>query len=267
MAFVGWKAADDDRPYSAWAVGDEGPWARWIPDVWRAAADPAGRHPTPAVPRGLREKIFVDESAVPTPQQRHAEVIAWWNPLVHLLEFGLGWVDIGVGLTRWLDLGRPVEEAVLSVVDRWWGGSVIDCAAWYAPDERGHPLLADELRARRRALEWTRVWGGGSDALHIGSHLTPHAYDSAQDTAFFIPATSTTGGDGAHGSPRRVLVADTYAGWYRKLDSYTSAGAGVQSERVDVFCRSIGWMGQYRRSRLTGRWFRGRHRWHELGAI
>jgi hypothetical protein len=34
---------------------------------------------------------------------------------------------------------------------------------------------------------------------------------------------------------------------------------------VDVFVRQIGFVGTYRRSRDTGLWFAGQHRYHAVG--
>jgi hypothetical protein len=46
------------------------------------------------------------------------------------------------------------------------------------------------------------------------------------------------------------------------LDSITPE----PSWRVDVVCQPLGWLGTFRRSRRSGLWFTGRHRWHELGC-
>ena len=41
--------------------------------------------------------------------------------------------------------------------------------------------------------------------------------------------------------------------------------AGPHDIRMDEVVRPLGWLGTYRKSRVTGLWFRGWHRWHMLG--
>ncbi|GAA3694483.1 hypothetical protein GCM10022399_08820 [Terrabacter ginsenosidimutans] len=38
-----------------------------------------------------------------------------------------------------------------------------------------------------------------------------------------------------------------------------------RSRQVAPWRSPIGWLGTFRKPRETGRWFRGRHRWHTLG--
>jgi hypothetical protein len=81
---VGWGSEQDQRPFSAAASGEDGPWARWIPNAWQAVADPDGRHSAPALPMrmgGPGHGRVLNE---------HAELLAWWGPFTHLLWFGLG---------------------------------------------------------------------------------------------------------------------------------------------------------------------------------
>ena len=44
--------------------------------------------------------------------------------------FGLGWARPDLGITRWIDLGRPIEEPVLRAVQRWWGQDAEGFVAW-----------------------------------------------------------------------------------------------------------------------------------------
>lgn len=65
-----------------------------------------------------------------------------------------------------------------------------------------------------------------------------------------------------------VVLVPSYFGWLRVLhdaDTVLSPRPDGRSWRVDVVCEPIGWLGTYRRSRVTGRWFTGRHRDHLLG--
>jgi hypothetical protein len=103
--------------------------------------------------------------------------------------------------------------------------------------------------------------GGGRDPLHLAGH-----------TLFGVAAREDGNEpvllrDGAAG--RACLILDSYGGWYRTLALSTMALApppGGKSWRVEVVCRPIGHLGVFRHSRLTGRWFAGHHRVHELGV-
>jgi hypothetical protein len=66
---------------------------------------------------------------------------------------------------------------------------------------------------------------------------------------------------------RGSLILDSMVGWYRALieagDQLPAVGG--RSWRVDVVVRPAGWLGTFRRSRTTGLWFSGRHRFHLVG--
>lgn len=61
------------------------------------------------------------------------------------------------------------------------------------------------------------------------------------------------------------MIVTWYEGWYSQLLTSPRAWKGSHDVRMDVIVRPLGWLGTYRKSRVTGLWFRGRHRWHMLG--
>jgi hypothetical protein len=56
-------------------------------------------------------------------------------------------------------------------------------------------------------------------------------------------------------------------GWYRALVEAGSTLPQVEqrSWHVDVYARPVGHLGTYRRSRISGLWFSGPHRYHDPG--
>jgi hypothetical protein len=258
--------------YSESALGDGGPWAWWLPLAWRAVADPRGDHLVPPAPEPLREGDHPSD---------HPYVLAWWAPLLHLLFFGTGWARPDLGLARWIELGQPQEDPVLQVVKRWWGPHVLDLLAWSSCSDRligmaakiadathtavNHVPLTDRWAERRTAPNWRSIWEcGGPDQMHLYSHaLTPvQSHRHTRDEVLIAPGSHV--GD----TRRAVLMLPSYEGWYLTL-SRLGATLPVREDghswRVDVVVSPLGWLGSYRRSRLTGRWFSGRHRWHQLG--
>jgi hypothetical protein len=256
--------------YSASAAGESTPWGWWLPHAWQAVADPSGDHPVPPAPNA--------QTPIHRTDQGRSYAIAWWSPLLHLLFFGSGWVRPDLGLARWLELGQPQEDPVLRVVSQWWGTHLDDVLGW-AGREPGVRRMAmdindvlhipttgvefpDRCANRRQSREWQNVWGEGSDSMHLTAHtLSPVWTNHAPGIHIVTEAAQEK-------SPRAVLMLPAYQGWYKRLHR---VGAKLpvlpdgSSWRVDVVVRPLGWLGCYRRSRLTGRWFSGQHRWHELG--
>jgi hypothetical protein len=262
----------DRSDYSAAAVEDSGPWVWWLPLAWRAVADPTGNHPVPPPP-STREPVHVGGG------DQHAYAIAWWSPLLHLLFFGSGWVRPDLGLARWLELGQPDEDPVLRVVARWWGPYLADLLAWAGRGQElrnaamqiGNALqtpvndvpLPDHWADRRQSREWQNVWKVGSDELHLRPHAQGPIETNHAPVAHIVAASADVR------PPHAVLVLSAYQGWYKRLHrlgAQLPTRPDGDSWRVDVIVRPLGWLGTYRRSGLTGRWFSGRHRWHQLGT-
>lgn len=233
------------------AMGDQMEWGRLLPQVWQALADADGHHEYP-----------------PRPEASEAHP-AWWTPLPHILKYSLGWQDQALGLLRWYRAGRPVTDPRLRLVLHGWGRDLDLYAAWLWEsrfDELSHAAdgarvveIDDEWWARVRAYAEVRdggSWSGGS--LHLPYHDgSPDATNGARPGA----AVAARG--------HATLVLDKYEGWYAALGSAWAdlpELPGGRSWRIDVVVRPVGWLGTYRRSRLTGRFFAGQHRWHQLGA-
>lgn len=270
---IAWTSGLDHRPFSASASGEDDAWAHWIPRAWHAVADPAGNHPAPERPvrmGGPGHGRVLDE---------HAELLAWWGPFTHLIMFGLGWTRPGLAIQRWTRMGSPTSDHILSVVSRWWGRDLESFVNW----SRSSSTFVDSLNiinvdvgASTEVLSPERVvpvesqfetsvdlrwFGPGSDEMHVVNHLTP-MQTPPRGSRDELLKTRTTAGK----PPRAVLLLDHYQGWYRQLSSLklpaTEPGKGW---RVDVVVEPLGWLGQFRLSHESNRWFRGQHRWHQLG--
>ncbi|MHA6781142.1 hypothetical protein ACVGOW_09115 [Pseudonocardia saturnea] len=252
--------------------GDSGPWVTHLPCAWQAIANPDGLHRLPPRPRATIE---------PGGDLGGDGLIAWWSPLLHVLLFGCGWPRPDLGVARWLSQQQPTADARLALLDRWWGTSAGELVSWSAGygfanilDRVDHALgsivtRTEVPRETVAALQASRNWnsdmhrnGWGNDAMHLQSHVVSPLWESTSgELVVGQHPTATQPG-------RAVLFVDTYAGWYAALHR---RGAELQAQechrswQVDVICRPLGWLGTYRQSRASGRWFAGRHRWHELG--
>ena len=258
--FVG--VAERPRPSKA-TVGELNAWSTWLPTVWRALSDPA---------RNL---------AIPTaPPSDFGGPLGWWTPLVHLMVYSVAWQSPAQGLTNWHNAGRPIDDPRLSLIEAIWGerlDAMLDHlwhgCGYYESVAETLGLLPVERPADPPELPALTVAStvghnpttGGCDPLHLSMHFsTPIERDSAGT------ATMTPCDPGVSGPPRAILQSTTYQGWYRALHEQGNELPGRPQGhgwRVDVIVDGIGYLGTYRRSRQTKRWFAGSHGVHQLGVL
>ena len=254
-------------PVSPELIGDSGPWIWALPTLVRALNDPRGTWSPPLapwLPGGRSDEL--------------AKAINYWAPLTTLTFGVLGWTQPDLGVQRWIAAGRPTDTPELMVLDRWWGQHALALTAWAqaSPNPAGY---AQEITARTAAEkttsvatapvrvlpEWHPMINGGTDPLHLGhvlDHLLGPGLDERGVVSHFMHRGAT--------DPNRDagLVLDTYAGWYARLAREGNALPHRQdgrSWRVHVTVKPLGYLGTYRRSRVSGRWFAGRHAHHLLG--
>jgi hypothetical protein len=263
------------------AFGDTGAWLWQVPWAWQRLADPR----FPAAPRariapGARGDKLMSR-------------VAHWAPLFHVLLFGLGWADPARGLSQWFAAGRQPQGSVPTFVGQHWGpkasgvhDDLTGFAAWFEQSD----LVRQAFKSRFDALPGARSLGAlsenwtlrglhdsvqsdptsqyfwaGSDPLHLSDHvMTPIAYSWFDLT----PATATTyRTEGRDGTPRFILELDGYVGWYQALFDRPAVRDSAPTVPVDVYVKPVGWLGTYRRSSVTGLWYRGSHEVHLLGNV
>lgn len=268
-----WETANVDwnwSPVTNEVFVDTGPWTWSIPLTFSALASPGGNWEPPVAPGPVTYDGPMDTLALN---------IAYWEPLLTVTFAALGWADPARGVDRWLRSGGATEgSAALEVLARWWGPNAAALPAWAARSESLSQFAArfaglpgaiptaqwrpdvDECDEQR----WPALLTGGYDPLHLGhvvSQLLEHDQDQPVD-----PGTLLF--DATERSAKATLMLDRYYGWYSILaDVGRSLPARRDGRRwrVDVVVRPVGWLGQYRRSDVTGRWFTGTHRVHTLG--
>lgn len=215
----------------------------------------------------------------------HAELLAFWGPFLHLIGCGLGWPWPAIGISRWMELGRPLAHPVLNVVQNWWGPylrpfldwgatsgyyqrywmRVAEVTAWKAGTS---PLIAPRLLSS--GDHSASPFGPGGDSMHVMTHISPIGLGPVDPAELFtVPKDAELViGRADDPVPRATLLLKRYAGWYSALNGVTEhlpEHAKGRSWRVDVVVKPLGWLGTYRKSRNSERWFSGQHRWHQLG--
>jgi hypothetical protein len=236
----------------------DGPWAAWLPLAWAATVESSGVHPIPEPPM------------ITTSFDSFVGPLSWWTPLPHLLAYSFGWEDLACGLRVWNELGRPIDDPRLELIDLWWGDATLALAHWLEARrnaERPNALLELTDFARdNEEPEIARLVNalseGGTDPLHLSAHAP---IDALEDTDVVTDAIASAQVFGDAGQSDAVVMFDRYEGWYGALSRIGAERGFTTGVHVDVICRQAGWIGRYRCSPITGRWFAGAHRLHMFG--
>lgn len=246
------------------AMGEQLEWGRWLPTVWRAVGDPSAALAVP-----LRAPVELGEAT------------AWWTPMMHLMLYSLGWPSPAVGLERWDQLGRPLEDRRLALIEAVWGrhldamlhhlwfgggnyeqlGTSLGLRQVHRPD----PPAGMASRPTAASITTANPADGGWDPLHLSIHCWGPVEEDADAGAELV-----VGDLGVAGPPRATLRCSSAHGWYRALHEQGAtlpANLPGQTWRVDVVIDPVGHVGTFRRSWQSGRWFAGQHRWHALGVV
>ena len=226
-------------------MGDEPRWGWGAVQVFRALASVPGDVSVPKNPY----TAGIDES-FPGERQFYRET-TYWTALHALTTFRLGWANPGNGAavaTLSEFAGDPMLEMIASV---WRAdGTLSEYVNWSGAktlDNSGKHVSSRSVIDEKH-VEATHI----TDAWLVGWHKTEssiHITDEKKRSA--------------------VLVCETANGWSGDL---TRLGAslpdiGNNSWHVGVFVKPIGFMGTFRKSRVTNTWFVGRHAVHMLGNV
>lgn len=250
---------DDQESWHGF-YGDEFNWTSLVPLLWQTLDYPAAR----ILPPKAREHGF------------SMEACAWWNGALHLLAFGMGWVDMSKGLREWRESGFSRDNAVLRLVYDTYGPSIEALEYWLtgkdftyllAPISIGQPFrevsrpssdYIDEQTLRLTfAVEsgprhrLTKELLNFNDHLHLtghfpGSVLGNHSFEKPD--AVYVDRDEN----------RHVIQPRLYQGWYPLLVQYFNDHGELlnQGGLVTVNLSQIGTLGTYSVAPGTGRPFR-----------
>lgn len=252
--------------------GDEYYWTGLLPLAWKLASTNGRLRP---------------------PGDDHLKACGWWNVPIHLLGLGMGWTNIALGLQQWRHQRFPDENPILRFIKETYGPSIEALEAFlvtrenfnyeivetlqlhgfneFSPDDN---LTADQysdlelgddewyLETARRGHDFGPRWDmakflllGGSDSLHLSQHtLNSLAFDD------------TTVHDDPELDEVKVLFltrdrigvqAPAYKGFpYRLIEAMGMHGeVHDQSPIISLFLKSLGHIGDFQHSPVTGRFF------------
>lgn len=282
-------------PDSSIADDGQSEWVWAVPLPYRLLADPRGAGTMPASPR---DALATDRYG--NTQGRFGHGLGYFACLQSFLTYSFGWTRHDRGIRAWHESGRPTDDPRLALIDAVWGEDrmLLRYAAWCtdAASGRGETWLGEPLHAFMATpadltpMAHDDAWDAivrAERAAAMGDDLTTSPWGMHLGLGGHIGAPSAWHGTaarpaGGSASPawrarmvgadpvrrRATYVSDGVYGWYAGLASLGSELAdtpGGSSWRVDVFVKPYGFLGTYRRSRLTGLWFSGRHRHHAMG--
>jgi hypothetical protein len=270
---------------------------QWSDDMQRAPDDPAlvGQSEWCSLIPALHSALANPRAEVSFPglhpERPGQNPLAYWETALYTLHFLLGWTDPGRGLQWWYAHGlEPMGDPRLQLLRDVWNsrGQLELLAAWCwgagcagfnesrnvlfdilgrQPRVSGERPLEGFLGAGWKAAHERRfpTDGGGfahrpgsrANALHL-SHSFPAGLIRPENPGVLLQSADRR---------QATLVFESAVGWYAGL---AHAGAalpdlGPRSWHVDVFIKPIGWLGTFRRSRVTGLWFQGKHSIHLAG--
>jgi hypothetical protein len=217
----------------------------------------------------------------PQPDEEHpGGTPAYWGSLLYLLVYGFGWSSPAHGIAWWVNAGRPTDDERFALIEQvwvrdghfdwfcawlWQTRPLFDPTSWRTAACQLHHGQPDTWFQRvMHDIQHSRInapYGGGYDPLHLASHLG-RGYESQ-----FARGDCSLTLD-AGGNPNGVLLAEHLMAWpthLRDTPALADGHSSGRSWRIDVVVKTVGWLGTYRRSRDTVRWFAGPHRYHEVG--
>ena len=243
-------------------VGGQWEWCWAVPLPYRAVITPSIGARMPARPRSGVDFM---------------QYLGYWTSLQSFLTYSFGWTRHDRGLRWWYDAGKPIDDPRLALLNAVWerDGTLLAYAEWCHDRLKSfdHQALAewtnydgqpDSLTSEwERRLQAARQEPESGGTTPHGKHLEGGDHAAAPSADHYEAALTVIN----HAGRRGVYISTSAFGWYRGLVELAgklphSSGA---SWRIDVYVQSIGFLGTYRRSRKTGLWFAGRHRFHSVG--
>jgi hypothetical protein len=240
--------------------GDEYNWTSMVPILWQSVDSPAARIlPPKFVPHGFA-----------------IETCAWWNGALHLLAFGMGWVDLAKGLREWREGGYSRENSILRLLFDTYGSSIQALELWLnkglinyslgnTGDRQGATRLSPErLEDQRMRLlsmiasgprhQLTReLLEGGGDTFHLSGHF-PGSVGGPNDSPTIIDEDLFD-----QDMERRLLRVRLYRGWHKAVSEFLlDENRNLETTEITaaVLVSRIGYLGSYAVSPTTSRAYR-----------
>ena len=242
-------------------IADE--WLKYIPLLHRVLANPAQQKTFPKLQASLK----------------HTEVCAYWETLYYIFRTLIGWDRLDKGLEWWYSIDKNDQnEPLLQLVQKVWNNkNQLDYfAAWawtqecYLTPEEIYPARICNSSSYNDENWWSKFkikgkqfnydpFYGGTDSLHLFSHLQEfeHVKNEAKSPTLYYDIDRR----------EATILTSCFVSWRCNLKKLGASLPliGNRSWKVEVFDRHVGYIGKFRQSRETGKWFMGKHSVHIRG--
>lgn len=222
--------------------------------------------------------------------------IRYWFCLAAVLVGHLGWRQAAVGLARWINQGMLDDGAVLTQVRHLWGSyaaslmtetgrnilEIMTDQVLGSNESSKNQITSFEASVSPEKLQlqhaidtklaadakWAAPIVGGWDPLHLTTHVVSVLGPALCSSEMDLDKVSILHDEPNSTNVRATLVLENGTPWYAALkragDRLPQRPDG-RSWRVDVVSKDFGYIGEFRKSRVTGLWFSGKHSSHMLG--
>ena len=254
--------------------GDQYRWTSLLPFAWKMID-----YPWFEFPKTLTESPSDNEVS-------HDAAAATWNAALHLLGLGMGWSDIGKGLTEWETLGfssghHPVLDMVIKLcgedieslimhVGKNFGSylqvfsSIDESPSKMSQNFVMHPELDSMMRnsSNKENLSY-RLLFGGYDPLHLTVHFKNSVIGRSQFSRNYRLEQLN--------DDRYILHLPRYAAWALQLKNCGASSVNELDEvsygTVEVQIENLGSLGVFvggGGGHLDRRWFRHSETYKEI---
>ncbi len=247
--------------------GDEYNWTALLPIAWKSFE--------------ARDFSIKPDKSGRSSELRNYQAASYWATAIHLLGLGMGWTQIGHGLRTWRENNYITEShPILDFIWRSYGEDIRALEVYFGVSERylifgalsrmsDSPMVStDPVRPMQDYSGWEREYTSesntesplaqallsGGDALHLESHVVD-SFTPNDMGYYFRPQVRN------FKSPYVFdLEFGNYGGWglllsqVDELKKFSEDGFREDLE-VNVYIRSLGFIGRFMHHNNSGRWF------------
>jgi hypothetical protein len=228
-------------------TGDRSGWHDLTPSVWQAIANQSCR-----IPESIANQYYdrTNDRFGLLEQQ-------CFSSALQIIKYATGWQHIGLGLDRWHRTDYAEVDPCLTAVKNLLGNNIEQLRdfAWKRLN------TSNSLSSNIKFLDYSLLSNdGGSDCLHLLSHL-----DGPSDQNP-IPVVTITEVSSDRNPSRILLELPIYPGWHYALETIAQKSS-LSHCKIDVYCKSVGWLGAYSRSPKSRKVYRTSSEIHEWGQL
>jgi hypothetical protein len=228
-------------------TGDRSGWHDLTPSVWQAIANQSCR-----IPESIANKTYDRSNSKFGLLEQQC-----FSSALQVIKYAFGWQHIGIGLDHWRRTGYAEHDPCLTTVKNLLGHNIEQLRdfAW----KRLNP--SSSISSNLEVTDYSILSNdGGTDCLHLLSHLDGPSESNP------VPLITITEYSNQGLPDRALLELLTYPGWHKALLTTSDQGPLAKC-KIDVYCKTVGWLGKYSKSPESGKFHRTSAEIHAWGLL